>query len=66
MKLLSLVQPALLLALAVLIGVALASKVGFSAPAAEALAAGGNVFTALKSQLAPGVVGGLAGGIESF
>ena len=63
LKLLSLVQPSLLLAVAVVVGVALAPRVGLSAPAAEALAAGGNIFTALRSQLAPGVLGGLAGGI---
>src|SRR5215213_9831098 len=63
LKLLSLVQPALILAVAVLIGVALAPKVGLSAPASEALAAGGDTFTALKPQFVPGVVGGLVGGV---
>ena len=63
LKLLSLIQPSLLLAVAVVIGVALARRVGLSAPAAEALARGGNVFTSLRSQLAPGVVGGLTGGL---
>ena len=63
LKLLSLVQPTLILVVAVLIGVALAPRVGLSAPAAEALAAGSNIFTSLRSQLAPGVLGGLAGGI---
>ena len=64
LKLLSLVQPALLLAVAVLVGVALAPRVGLSAPAAEALAAGGNVFASLRSQLLPGVVGGIIGGLS--
>jgi Type II CAAX prenyl endopeptidase Rce1-like len=63
LKLLSLVQPTLILAVAVVIGVALAPRVGLSAPAAEAVATGGNIFTSLRSQLAPGVLGGLAGGI---
>ena len=63
LKLLSVVQPALILAVAVVIGVALAPRVGLSAPAAEALATGGNIFTSLRSQVAPGVLGGLAGGI---
>ena len=65
LKLLSLVQPTLILIVAVLIGVALAPRVGLSAPAAEALADGdgGDVFTSLRPQLAPGVLGGLAGGI---
>jgi membrane protease YdiL (CAAX protease family) len=62
-KLLSLIQPTLILAVAVVIGVALAPKVGLSAPAAEALTGGGNVFTSLRSQLAPGVLGGLVGAI---
>lgn len=63
LKLLSLVQPTLILVVAVLSGVALARRVGLSAPAAEALAAGGDVFTPLRPQLAPGVLGGLAGAI---
>lgn len=62
LKLLSLVQPALLLAGAVVIGVALAPRVGLSAPAAEALAAGGDVLKPLGSQFVPGVVGGFVGG----
>lgn len=63
LRLLSLVQPALLLAVAVLIGVALAPKLGLSAPAAEALAHRGDFFTPLRAQLVPGVLGGLAGGM---
>ena len=63
LKLLSLVQPSLILAVAVVIGVTLAPRVGLSAPAAEALATGGNIFTSLRSQFAPGVLGGLTGGI---
>ena len=62
LKLLSLVQPTLILAAAVVIGIALAPRVGLSAPAAEALARGGDVFTPLRSQLVPGVLGGLVGG----
>lgn len=61
-KLLSLIQPAILLALAVLAGVALAHKVGLSSPAAEAAAGGGRVTASLKPQIVPGLVGGLAGG----
>ena len=64
LKLLSVVQPAVILAVAVVIGVALASRVGLSAPAAEALATGGNVFTPLKPQLLPGIAGGLLGGVS--
>ena len=60
-KLLSLVQPTVLLFAAVLIGVALAPKVGLSAPVAEALAAGGPAGSALRPQLLPGVLGALIG-----
>lgn len=63
-KLLSLIQPAVLLALAVLIGVGFASKVGLSSPLAEAVAGGGQVGSAFKPQLIPGLFGGLAGGIS--
>src|SRR5574341_190250 len=62
-KLLSLVQPAVLLALAVLIGVALASKVGLSSPLAEAAAGGRQLSSAFKPQIIPGLFGGLAGGV---
>jgi hypothetical protein len=61
-KLLSLIQPAILLALAVLAGVALAHRVGLSSPAAEAAASGNPVWPALKPQIVPGIIGGLLGG----
>lgn len=64
LKLLTLVQPSLILAVAVVIGVALAPRVGLSAPVAEALAGDGDVFTSLRPQLVPGVIGGLAGGLS--
>ena len=63
LKLLSLVQPTILLAVAILVGVALASKVGLSSPMAEAAASGDDVISAFKPQIAPGIIGGLAGGI---
>ncbi len=63
LKLLSLVQPTILLIVAVLIGIALAPKVGLSAPMAEALAAGGRWLPALKPQVVPGILGGLVAGI---
>lgn len=62
-KVLSLVQPTILLALAVLLGVALASKVGLSSPVAEAAAGQGEIGPAFKSQLVPGLIGGVAGGV---
>jgi CAAX prenyl protease-like protein len=63
MKLLSLIQPAVILSVAVLVGVMLASKVGLSSPVAEAAASGGDSVSAFKPQIVPGIVGGLAGGI---
>jgi hypothetical protein len=63
LKLLSTIQTTILLSIAVLIGVALAHRVGLSSPAAEALAGGGNLVAALKPQIVPGLIGGLAGGI---
>jgi len=62
LKLLSLIQPGLILALAVFVGVALAHRVGLSAPFAEALAGRGDIRSALKRQTLAGLIGGLAGG----
>ena len=60
-KLLSLIQPTVLLFAAALIGTALAPRVGLSAPVAESLAAGGPTGLALRTQLLPGVLGALIG-----
>ncbi|WP_253276415.1 CPBP family intramembrane glutamic endopeptidase [Synechococcus sp. PCC 6312] len=62
-KLLSLIQPTLLLSVAVLIGVILADKVGLSAPFAEAVANGTSISLAIQPQVLPGIIGGLGGGI---
>lgn len=62
LKVLSVVQTSVLLALAVLAGVRLAPKVGLHAPVAKALVHGGSIGSALRPQLLPGLVGGLAGG----
>ena len=62
-KLLSIIQTTILLSVAVFVGVALASRVGLSSPAAEAAAGRGNIASALKPQIAPGLIGGLAGGV---
>ena len=59
---LSLVQGAAFLALAVWAGVVLAPKVGLRAPGFEAFAVSSRVAIALRPQLAPGLLGGLAGG----
>jgi hypothetical protein len=63
LKLLSLIQPTVLLSLAVLIGVALASKIGLSSPAAEAVAGKEDFLAALKPQIIPGLIGGFLGGV---
>ena len=62
-KILSLIQPTVLVGVAVLIGIVLAPKVGLSAPAAESLAAGDRAMPALKPQLIPGVLGGVIGAL---
>lgn len=63
LKLLSLIQPAVILLVAVLVGVALAPKVGLSSPVAEAVAGNGQLSSAFKPQIIPGLVGGLVGGV---
>ncbi len=62
-KLLSLIQPTVILTVAVLIGIGLGAKVGLSAPVVEALAEKRPWFDALRSQIVPGVVGGIVGGM---
>lgn len=63
LKLISTLQTSVLLSIAVVVGIALADKVGLSSPAAEALARKGNPLAALKPQIVPGIIGGLVGGI---
>ncbi len=63
LKFLSLVQPSIILLIAVLGGVKLASKVGLTSPVAEAAARGTGLVSALKPQIVPGVIGGLTGGV---
>jgi hypothetical protein len=63
-SLLSLVQPIIILELAVLAGVVLAHKVRLSAPVAEALASRSDALSALKPQIVPGLLGGLVGGVS--
>lgn len=62
----SLAQSALLVALAVWSGVALAPKVGFSAPAFEAAVTARSIASALRPQLLPGLVAGVFGGAGLF
>jgi hypothetical protein len=59
LKLLSLIQPTLLVAAAVFAGVSLAPKVNLSAPAFEASARGDSFIAALKPQIISGVIAGL-------
>jgi Type II CAAX prenyl endopeptidase Rce1-like len=63
LKLISIIQPTILLSLAVFIGTQLAAKVGLSAPAAEAMARGKSFLEALKPQVIPGLIAGLFSGI---
>ena len=63
MKLVSLIQPSVLVAIAVGVGVGLAHRVGLHSPAAEAAANGDPVMAKLKPQILPGIITGvLVGG----
>lgn len=62
-KIISLIQPTVILTLAVAVGVWLSSSVGLHSPAAEAAANGEPFFTKLKPQILPGVIAGLASGV---
>lgn len=63
LKFLSLIQPTLLLAVAVFVGVLLTPKVNLSAPASEAFARGDSFIAALKPQIIPGAIAGLIGAV---
>ena len=63
LMLLGTIQPTVLISLAILVGIALASKVGLAAPAAEAAARRESFMPALKPQIIPGLIGGFAGGV---
>ena len=62
-KLLGIVQPTILLSIAVFIGFQLAHRFGLSAPAAEALARGNSFISTLKPQVLPGVIAGVIAGV---
>ena len=62
-KLLSIVQTAILLSIAIFIGVRLAPLVGLSTPAANALARGNRFISALKPQVLPGLIAGFIAGV---
>lgn len=61
-----LAQSALLVALAVWSGVALAPKVGLRAPAFEAAVTARSIASALRPQFRPGLVAGALGGVGLF
>jgi len=65
LKLVSIIQPTVLMTLAVALGVWLAPKVGLHAPAFESLARSGSsgFLEKLKPQILPAVIAGLAGGV---
>ena len=58
----SLAQSGVLLALAVWMGIALSAPLGLHAPVAAAAVSGSGVWEALKPQLLPGLLAGLASG----
>lgn len=62
----SLAQSSVLLALSVWSGVALAPRVGLGAPAFEAAVTARSIAAALRPQLVPGLVAGVAGGATLF
>lgn len=59
----SFVQSAILVSVAVIIGIFLARDVGLTSPVTEALAAGHEPWKPLRRQLVPGVLGGIVGGL---
>jgi membrane protease YdiL (CAAX protease family) len=63
LKIVSPIQPAVILTIAVLAGTWLAERVGLHSPAAEAAARGNGIVEKLKPQIVPGVVAGLASGV---
>ena len=61
LRMLAFLQPAVLLAVAVVVGLVLTPKIGLSAPVAEAIAQGRPLMPAWRPQILPGIVGGLVG-----
>jgi hypothetical protein len=62
-KVVGLVQPAVLLAVAAFIGTALTPAVGLHAPSFEAGVEGRPIWPSLAPQIVPGILGGIAGGV---
>jgi hypothetical protein len=63
LKLVSIIQPTVIVTLAVALGVWLAERVGLHAPATEAAARGDEFLSKLTPQILPGVLAGLASGV---
>ncbi|HEX6279034.1 MAG TPA: hypothetical protein VFZ49_03375, partial [Pyrinomonadaceae bacterium] len=62
LKLASIVQPAILTTVAVMVGIGLSPKLGLHSPVAEAFAERGDILVALRHQILPGIVSGILGG----
>ena len=62
-KIISLIQPTVIVTVAALVGVGLAPSVALHAPAAEAAANGEDLLAKLKPQFPPGVIAGLLSGV---
>ncbi len=63
LKVVSLIQPSLLLAIGVVVGVYLTPQVGLTAPVFEAFANGESVASKITPQILPGFIGGIVGGL---
>jgi len=62
-KLISMIQPTVLMTVAVLVGCWLAERVGLNSPAAEAFSRGDGFVDKLKPQIVPGVIAGILSGV---
>ena len=62
-KIASLIQPLVLVAIGVVVGLALAHRIGLSAPVAEAIARRKGIWEPLRPQIIPGIIGGLVAAI---
>jgi hypothetical protein len=63
LKLATVAQPAVLMSIAIIVGIFLAPKMGLHAPVAEAFANHEPLWPALRPQLMPAIIAGLASGI---
>ena len=63
LKLVTIIQPLVLMSFALLVGMWLAPKIDLHAPASEAFAKRQPIFPALKPQIIPALIGGLGSGI---